>query len=206
MTPAGSSRSATDPRNDKTIAVDIDDTLNDFTQILRTTPFPYQARYGLPERTFDRHLTGIRDGAPSPTALLSDEYLSLRFKIHEECYRRATARPDGIEFMQWLAANDWRVVICTRRDLRRVGDSTKEWLSAQGIPFHYLFSALNKIAFCRAWHISCLVDDEIDSIDFGPRYGVRVFYPLSARRLAAPSSAHGFDSFDEVKRWIQESP
>jgi hypothetical protein len=204
MTSRGRDRGA-DLHAGKVIAVDIDDTLNDFTQTLRRTPFPYHPRYALPEATFHEYLAGIRDGAPEPSDLLSTAYLALRFKIHEECYRIAIARADGVEFMKWLRDDDWRIVICTRRDLRRVGDSTKEWLAAHRIPFDYMFSALNKIAFCRAWHISLLVDDEANSIEFGPRYGVRVFYPASAHGPAAPAGARGFGVFDEVKRWIRES-
>jgi hypothetical protein len=197
--------SATRARDAKVIAVDIDDTLNDFTATLRRTPFPYHARYRVPEARFHEYLVGIRDGAPEPSDLLSSEYLSLRFKIHEQCYRHAVARGDGIEFMQWLKSDDWRIVVCTRRDLRRVGDCTKEWLLAHRIPFDYLFSATNKIAFCRAWDIALLVDDEANSIEFGPKYGVRVFYPTLRQGIAPPSDARGFDAFDEVKRWIQES-
>jgi hypothetical protein len=198
-------RSDSEPRDGKIIAVDIDDTLNDFTETLRRTQFPYQARYGLPEATFDRHLANIRDGAPDPSDLLSTEYLALRYKIHEECYGKAVARADGVEFMRWLKATEWRIVICTRRDLRRANDATKEWLGANGIPFDYLFTTLNKIAFCRAWDISLLVDDEANSIEFGARYGVQVFYPISVGRGAAPSAARGFATFEEVKRWIQGS-
>ena len=200
---------ATDPQSRPIIAVDVDDTLNDFTETLRRSPFPYHPRYGLPLATFERHLATVREGTPDPSDLLSSEYSLFRYRIHEECYATANARGDGVEFMRWLRACGWRIVICTRRDLRRAGGNTKSWLSTQGIPFDYLFSAFNKIAFCRAWDISILVDDDPNSIQFGEKYGVRVFYPVGASGSAAPSTAferaRGFQSFAEVRRWIQES-
>jgi hypothetical protein len=184
----------------KMIAVDIDDTLNDFTSTLRNTAFPYSPKYSLSETTFHQYLTRIRDAAPEPGDLLSTEYSFFRHKIHEECYRLATARADGVAFMQWLKLRHWQIFICTRRDLRRVHDSTRRWLIDNGIPFDYLFTALNKIVFCRAWHISYLVDDDVNSITHGPNYGVRVFHP----EREGVVTAGGFRSFDEVKGWIQK--
>ncbi len=188
----------------KMIAVDIDDTLNDFTTTLSKSPFPYSPKYSLPETTFNRYLTRIRNAAPEPSDLLSTEYSFFRYKIHEECYRLATARADGVAFMQWLKRSHWQIFICTHRDLRRAHDCTRSWLSDNGIPFDYLFTALNKIVFCRAWHISHLVDDDADSIAYGPSYGVMVFHPISGQDRAATTSAGGFRTFDEVKQWIQE--
>src|ERR1700733_5460724 len=114
-----------DPR---TIAVDLDDTLNDFTETLQNTEFPFDPADSLPEATYEQYLRKIRNGEPETRDLLSTGYNYCRFKIHLSCYQKARARPDGVEFMQWLRQNQWRIVICTKRDLRRANDCTKAWL------------------------------------------------------------------------------
>lgn len=191
-----------DPR---TIAVDLDDTLNNFTEILQNGEFAYDPADTLSEATFQQYLQKIRNGDPEPGDLLSTGYNYCRFKIHLSCYQKAHARPDGVEFMQWLRKNDWRIIICTKRDLRRANDCTKAWLEENDIPFDYLFMASNKIVFCKAWGIRHLVDDSEFSIVHGEQYGVQVYYPiLPIHASLAASKARGFKAFEEVRRWIQE--
>lgn len=193
---------AAEPR---TIAVDLDDTLNDFTATLRNTAFPYDERYSLSEETFVRYLERVRSGAPDTGELLSTEYSYFRYKIHVECYRLARARMDGVAFMQWLRRERWRIVICTHRDLRRANVITRTWLAANRIPFDHLFMALNKIVFCRAWGIPHLVDDDAFNIAHGAQHGVTVYYPIMAKHASLPASAaRGFQGFEEVQRWINE--
>jgi uncharacterized HAD superfamily protein len=204
MTSSGTSTTSTSSAGTRLIAVDIDDTLNDFTSTLRRTPFPYTLQYSLPEKTFHRYLAKVRNDSPDPSDLLSTEYSLFRYKIHEECYRLAAARADAVDFMQWLKSRHWHIFICTRRDLRRAHGCTRSWLSDNGIPFDHLFSAVNKIAFCRAWGIPYLVDDDANSIAYGPGYGVSVFHPVSRQDTMADTAARAFRSFDEIKRWIQE--
>jgi len=194
--------SATMSAGGKTVAVDIDDTLNDFSATLRRTTFPYSHKYALPEATFVEYLARIRNDTPEVGDRLSTEYSLFRYRIHEECYRLAAARTDGVAFMRWLKQEHWRIVICTRRDLRRANDCTRTWLYDNGIPFDYLFSAFNKIAFCRAWEISYLVDDDANSIAYGPSYGVRVFHPILREGEDEAAAAGGFRSFDEVREWM----
>jgi hypothetical protein len=204
MTSAGTITTGASSAAARLIAVDIDDTLNDFTETLRRTPFPYGFQYSLPEMTFHQYLAKVRDDSPEPSDRLSTEYSLFRYRIHEECYRLATARADAVDFMQWLGRRHWRIVICTRRDLRRAHACTRAWLSDKGIPFDYLFSAVNKIAFCRAWGIPYLVDDDANSIAYGPRYGISVFHPASGKERTVDAAARGFRSFDEIKPWIPE--
>lgn len=188
------------------IAVDIDDTLNDFTRTLRTIPVPYDPGYALTEPAFAAFLERVRQDAPEPGDLLSTEYSYFRYRIHELCYRAAAPRPDGIDFVHWLRAEGWRIVICTRRDLRRAQACTREWLARHGVPFDHLFMAANKIAFCRAWGIQHLVDDDPFQIEHGAAHGVRVYYPIMDKHAALPpNSARGFSSFEEVKSWIRAS-
>lgn len=191
-----------DPR---TIAVDLDDTLNNFTETLQNGEFPYDAADSLSEATFERYLQKIRSGESEAADLLSTEYSYCRFRIHLSCYQKASARPDGVEFMRWLRENQWRVVICTKRDLRRANDCTKTWLKENGIPYDYLFMTSNKIVFCKAWGIAHLIDDSEFSIVHGEQFDVNVYYPIMpVHQSLAPNKARGFRTFEDVKRWIQE--
>jgi hypothetical protein len=200
-TPAGLIPAIADPR---TIAVDLDDTLNNFTEILQHGEFPYNPADSLSEATFEHYLRKIRNGESEPGDLLSTGYSYCRFKIHLQCWQQAIARPDGVEFMHWLRRNEWRIVICTQRDLRRAHDCTKAWLKENDIPFDYLFMASNKIVFCKAWGIRHLVDDASLSILHGGNYGVNVYYSIMpAHQSLPPHNARGFQTFEEVKRWIQ---
>lgn len=187
----------------KTIAVDLDDTLNDFTRILRDTDFAYDPGYPFSEETFKSYLHRMRNGIPEDSGLLSTEYSFFQYRISEQCYRLAHARPDGIEFMKWLRKDGWRIVICTTRDLRRANECTVTWLKENDIPFDHLFMAYNKIVFCRLWGIEHLVDDAVFNIVYGERYGVNVYYPLMEKnRSLKCAQSRGFQSFREVKQWL----
>lgn len=189
----------------RTIAVDLDDTLNNFTETLRNGEFPYDASDSLSEATFQQYLEKIRNGESEPVDLVSTGYNYCRFKIHLSCYQKARARPDGAEFMRWLRQNQWRIVVCTKRDLRRSSDCTKAWLKENDIPFDYLFMASNKIVFCKAWGIPHLIDDAVFSIVHGEQYGLKVYYPIASVPPSLPANnARGFQAFEDVKRWIQE--
>ena len=188
----------------KTIAVDLDDTLNDFSVKLQETCFAYDPSYAISKETFDSYIERLRGDAPDPSELLSTEYSYFSYKIHHLCYDLAAARADGVKFMQWLRANQWRIVICTHRDLRRAYGSTKKWLEANGIPFDHLFMAANKLEFCWMWGIEYLVDDHSFYICNGSSYGVKVFYPtMFKHEKLPPNHATGFQTFDEVIPWIQ---
>jgi hypothetical protein len=189
----------------KTIAVDLDDTLNNFTQTLKTASFAYDGSYRLSEPVFNGYLERLRSGAREEGDLLSTEYSFFRYKIHQRCYELSAARADGVAFMRWLRAAGWRIVICTHRDLRRANACTRQWLGDNGIPFDHLFMAWNKIVFCSAWGIGHLVDDDPFTITHGDTHGVRVYYPMLERlRALEPNNARAFSAFDEVRRWIEE--
>ncbi len=189
----------------RTIAVDLDDTLNNFNETLQQGEFPYDSADPLSKETFERYLQLIRNGDSEPGDFMSTGFNYCRFKIHLRCWQEARARPDGVQFMQWLRRNRWRIVICTRRDMRRAYDCTRAWLQKNDIPFDYLFMTANKIAFCWAWGIRHLVDDDIFNIVHGKEYNVDVYYPiLPQHQSLSPHNARGFQTFDEVQRWIQE--
>jgi hypothetical protein len=179
----------------KTIAVDLDDTLNDFGETLRGGDFKYDPSYSLPQATFDEYLQLIRNEQEEPGEFMSSAFAYCRLQIHLRCYEAARARPDGLEFMRWLKDEGWRIVICTRRDIRR----------AYEIPFDYLFMTRNKIAFCKLWGIAHLVDDSTFNIVHGSEHGINVYYPILSRHDSLPPhTARGFQSFVQVRQWIQE--
>ena len=189
----------------KTIAVDLDDTLNNFTETIRLTQFEYDESFAVSRATFDEYLERVRSNPTDTGDLLSTEYTFFRAKIHLEGIQRAQARADGVEFMRWLRQESWCIVICTGRDLRRSYGYTKTWLAQYDIPFDRIFWAGNKVVFCKLWGIEILVDDDSFNIEHGARYGVKVYYPINDKnRTVAPSGARGFASFDEVKSWIGE--
>ncbi|HVW28704.1 MAG TPA: hypothetical protein VHC69_25235 [Polyangiaceae bacterium] len=186
------------------IAVDLDDTLNDFTETLRAIHVPHDPSYGIPEAKFEEYLSKIRANVPEASGLLSTEYSYFRYRVHSLCYGAATAKPEGLEFMRWLRERRWTIVICTGRDLRRANDATRAWLKQHDVPFDHLFMASNKIVFCKAWGIEHLVDDDPFNIVHGARYGINVWYPLMPKHQALPEhGARGFRSFEEVKAWIE---
>jgi uncharacterized HAD superfamily protein len=188
----------------KTIAVDLDDTLNDFTATLQGAEFVRGEAHALSEETFQDYLAKLRRGWDGGGQLVSTEYTFFRYKIHHECYQRARARPDGVAFLRWLRQNGWRIVICTHRDLRRAQASTRAWLAAHEIPFDHLFMAGNKIVFCRLWGIAHLIDDDAFAIAHGERHGVSVYHPAAEPGpLRAAPAARGFRSFGEIIPWIQ---
>jgi hypothetical protein len=187
-----------------TIAIDLDDTLNNFTETLRTAEFVRGEADAVSKEAFDAHLARIRSGAKDESELLSTEYSFLRYRIHQRCYELARARADGVLFMQWLRAAGWRIVLCTHRDLRRANACTRLWLQENAIPFDHLFMAWNKIVFCRLWGIEHLVDDDPFNIRYGEPHGVNVYYPILGHNVPEePGGARGFRSFEEVRRWIE---
>lgn len=187
------------------IAVNLDDTLNDFTETLRRGEFPYNPADSLSEATYEHYLQKIRSGDTESSDLFSTAYSYCRFKIHLQCWQRARARPDGVEFMRWLRRNQWRIVICVQRDLRRAHDCTRAWLQENGIPFDYLFMASQKLVFCKAWGIRRLVDRATVNDVHGGSQEANVYYSIMPEQQFLPAhNPRAFQTFAEVKRWIQE--
>ncbi len=170
---------------------------------MQKTRFVHDNTYPFTKDTFKGYIEKIQSGVPDNSELLSTEYSFFRFKIHEQCYQLANARRDGVEFMQWLKRNGWRIIICTYRDLRRANDCTRKWLKDNDIPFDHLFMAWNKIVFCNIWGIKYLIDDDVFNIIHGGRYGVNVYFPITEKNKRMQcDGARGFKTFDEVKQWI----
>ena len=55
----------------KTIAVDLDDTLNNFTETIRLTQFEYDESFAVSRATFDEYLERVRSNPTDTGDLLS---------------------------------------------------------------------------------------------------------------------------------------
>lgn len=189
----------------KVIAVDIDNVLNNFSATLDNAVFPYNDTYGLSREEFIEFLALIKSNQFAESKFLTSKFSDFRYRIHAQCYRLAKANPEAIGFMQWLKDNDWKIAICTKRNLRLCGDDTKQWLKTHNIPYDYLVMALNKVVFCKLWNVPYLVDDDVLNITYGAAYGITVFYPIMDKHCVLPGNAgQGFTKFEEIQEWIQE--
>lgn len=189
----------------KVIAVDIDNVLNNFSDTLAQSTFIFKDSYGISQEKFSHYLELVKRDDFAESKFLTNKFSDFRYRIHEECYPLAQANADGVKFMNWLKANDWKVVICTKRNLRLAGECTKKWLYENQIPYDYLVMALNKIVFCKLWDVPYLIDDDLLNITYGEHYGIQVFYPIMTKHSRVVSqTAKGFTQFEEIKQWIQE--
>lgn len=172
---------------------------------MQNTVFCYNDSYGLSKKSFDKYLFDIKHNIINESTLLTTEFSYFRYRIHEQCHQLATAQSDAVQFMQWLKEHNWKIIICTHRDLRLASSYTKNWLKSNEIPYDYLFTAINKIVFCKVWKIPYLIDDAVFNILYGEQYGVHVYYPIMEKHKYLPkNAAKGFYTFDEVKQWIQK--
>ncbi|SDF41877.1 hypothetical protein [Sporolituus thermophilus] len=153
----------------KTIAVDIDDTLNNFSEVLNTF-----------RPTNDNEYNQALIYAKKDKLLYDDipkKYYPKIREIHKQAYILADIAPGAQEFMQWLNTNGWRVVILTYRDLRNCYIETKQWLAKHGIHYDLLIDTSDiKAKVCRLWQIHYLIDD-MENIEFAKQLGVTVFRP-----------------------------
>lgn len=188
---------------EKFVAIDIDNTLNDFDETLKTIELAYKPVYD----------TITNDDTKNS----SNELRSLNELLHEKCYEQSKAKHGAVEFMHWLRDQGYTIVIMTYRDLRHYSAVTRQWLSDNNIPYDYLFRATNKPVSCRQWGIPILIDDDHYNILSVVNTGTQLYYPILphtekfiADALADGAThivndlAKGFNTFDEVKAWIQK--
>ena len=185
----------------KAIAIDIDDTLNDFSETLQSMEFPYDEGYGIDEETFLRYIGWIKTEIPKEE-IKNKDLTSLWHIVHKRIHKEANARPGAAAFVQWLKSEGWTVVILTYRDLRLAEGYTKEWLEQNDIPYDYLFSSDNKILMCKAWDITHLIEDNINDVITGENSGVNVAYPVMKKHEGLETTAKGFIEFKELETWI----
>lgn len=144
--------------NGKVIAVDLDDTLNDFTEVLQTTDFSFEPGYGLSEWDFARFIELARAGFDEDSKLVSTPFSFFKSRLYLKCYNLANVRPSAALALQRLKRDGWQICICTKRDLRRAFAPTKNWLCANHVPYDYIFAVSDLSQFCKDWKIDMLME------------------------------------------------
>lgn len=190
----------------KVIAVDIDDTLNYFTEALEQLAVNYDdySYLGIDRDTFDKYVDLIKKQEGLERDYIN-EFDRLSYDLHRKVYKIAEVKPDAPMFMQWLKKQGWTIVLLTYRDLRHCIDDTREWMKKHRIPYDYIFHADNKVVFCKTWKIPILIDDAPVNIFAAPKQGIKMFYPITKfnQNTENMEEAKGFNKFVEVKQWIR---
>ena len=78
----------------KTVAIDIDDSLNNFTETLRATHFSHDPSSMIPPEAFGKYLEMLRSGKSEEDDLLSTEFTYFRHKIYSECFPESSNKLD----------------------------------------------------------------------------------------------------------------
>ncbi|MEG6584188.1 5' nucleotidase, NT5C type [Dendrosporobacter sp. 1207_IL3150] len=187
----------------KYIAVDIDDTLNLFTEALEQLEVNYDdySYLGIDRDTFKNYLDLIKK-----QEILKKDHINkfdrLHYDLHKETYKIAEVKPDAPEFMQWLKKQGYTIVILTYRDLRHCIDDTRAWLKKHRIPYDYIFNTDNKVSFCKVWKIPILIDDSPSNVVAAPEFNIKMFYPITKFNCEIETKAKGFTKFEEVKQCL----
>jgi hypothetical protein len=142
----------------KVIAVHLDDTLNNFTEVLQTTDFSFEPDYGLSEADFTRFITQMRAGLDEENNLLSTPFSFFKSCLYQKCYNLAHVRASAVLDLQRLKRDGCKICICTKRDLRRAIGSTKSWLNANHVPYDCIFKVPDLARFCRDWDIDMVME------------------------------------------------
>lgn len=187
----------------KTIAIDIDDTINNFGEVLAGLKLDHKDYSYIDAERFDEYVDIVKRGRASDGENIP--YIG-RFllDVHRRCFKEAKARLDAIKFVNWLKDNNWRIIVLTYRDLRGAEDITKEWLRENGISYDYIFSSDNKPLFCKLWGIDHLIDDTMVNLILAPQYGVNTYYPINVNNRDYPEvvkgevKAIGFNDYSEL--------
>jgi uncharacterized HAD superfamily protein len=188
----------------KTIAIDIDDTLNNFSETMKMLKVPYEPASGVDEETFYQYVEMVKRNEYNEylkSDLLNTKFTQLYYRMHTTVHKKASLKEGAADFLWWLKSKEYRIVICTYRDLRQ--DYTKEFFRLNHIPYDEQFITSQNIEFCKLWKISFLVDDDIHTILHGEEYGIHVFYPMMEKHKNLPKSkAEAFMNFDDLKQYL----
>ena len=155
--------------NPRTICVDVDNTLGDYTGALRRFVYDhFDKAYPCPdsrEYDFSRCPRWPFTGKP-------DTFRKIHSKaVDNGLYELEEAYPHAAEALQRLHDAGWRIVIATAR--KDDGGALPVWLADNRIPYDGIYYGPDKLDV-RA---SVLVDDHPDIIRVGVAAGLRVFKP-----------------------------
>lgn len=186
---------------EKIIAVDIDDTLNNFSETLVRYEFVYKKECGVSKEIFNKWLPLVKKRV---IVRESRAYLDFVLYIHRIVYTNAQAKQGAEEFMDWLKAAGYKIVIMTYRDLRYCLKDTKTWLEDNAIYYDYLFGTDQKITMCRKWQIPYLIDNDWKNILRSGWWGVQVFYEIAdSNQKLAGKHAIGYKKMQEISTWLK---
>lgn len=161
-----------------TIAVDIDDTLNNW----QTMCVDYANRYTGRALNFAE----MKEYGLSKFFGWNQEERQAFWQRYElESYRRAQVRPGAAEVLRTWRRAGWYIVILTARPWRPPTEAvTRAWLEDNGIVYDELVFDADKAAFCRRRRVAVLVEDAPHNVLPCSEAGVRVFMPCQPYNAA----------------------
>ena len=180
---------------EKIIAIDIDNVLNNFSEVLKTADFEDG---GKPDM-YRKHIDDIRRDCWDRKDL--DIRYYARY-IHQQCYIDAKPVDGAAAFTKALKDKRYTIVIMTHRDLSISWLDTGNWLSGNNIKYDYLTHTANKLSMCKRWGITSLVEKNLNVITDAAHWGIKVYYPMSVDLDTCyrddNTCVYGFYNFDEV--------
>lgn len=153
------------------IAIDIDDTLNDW----QARCVSYANTYtGVVKRFDDMREYGISKFFGWDQA----QRLAFWQRYELESYRRAAVRPGAAAVIRAWKQAGWYIVILTARPWRPETEAvTRAWLQENDIVYDELVFEPDKASFCRHRQVAVLVEDAPHNVLPCVDAGVKVFMP-----------------------------
>ncbi len=197
----------------KVIAVDIDNVLNNFDDTLRTLEFTYDKSnrsWGAVHQSAEEFMRKLKLIKQQKAEASYDKTLNAMWNhAHKLAHLQAKVKQGASEFLWYLKANNYRVIIMTRRDLRYALAYTQNFLENNNLPYDDMFQSNRKASTCRLWNIPILIDDEIEPIRLSNKIPnpVQVYYPIMDKHKGLgedlPITARGYHYFRELQQWIK---
>jgi len=198
---------------DKVIAVDIDNVLNNFDDILRKIEFPYDktnSSWGSVHNSEESFMQKLNMIKQQKAELHYDKTFHAMWNhAHKLAHMQAKVKQGASEFLWYLKQNNYRVIIMTRRDLRYALEYTKRFLKKNNLPYDDMLQSNIKAVTCSLWNIPILIDDEIEPIMLSNKLSnpVQVYYPIMDKHKELAENpqitAIGYNCFKELKQWIK---
>lgn len=154
-----------------TIAVDIDDTLNNW----QITCVAYANRLTGRALCYD----DMKEyGLSKFFGWDPDERQTFWQRYELVSYRRAQVQPGAADMLDALRRCGWHIIILTARPWRPPTEAvTRAWLQENGIVYDELVFDADKATFCRQRQVAVLVEDAPHNVLPCCAAGVRVFMP-----------------------------
>ena len=169
-----------------TIAIDIDNTLADYTGALRDTARRLGFTGPCPDPT--AYEFGGTDGWPwEDTAGFPAFH---RKAVETGLYLREPVMPGACDALHVMNGLGWRIIIATAREDDPYGD-TRRWLDSHDIPYDGLYFGDKSVL-----DADVLIDDRPDTIRAAHGRGLTVLHPGHAYCRDLPGIA--FDAWDDV--------